>query len=134
MALKLSDIKKKFKVDSNATVLESKNITIADMRIKSIRAIDRHIEKYIDNKEVVGRVTRLSRNTDNPDLVACHLIYGNTRIDVGGEVSVTVPREDEKKLFEFLKESIKSGEIDDTLRAASVRASARLSKSRTKKK
>ena len=47
---------------------------------------------------------------------------------------MTVPREDEKKLFEFLKESIKSGEIDDTLRAASVRASARLSKSRTKKK
>ena len=48
MALKLSDIKKKFKVDSNATVLESKNITIADMRIKSIRAIDRHIKKSLE--------------------------------------------------------------------------------------
>jgi len=134
MALKISDIKKKFKVDTKATVLDGKNITVGDMRVKAIRAIDRHIDKYIDHKDVSGRVTRLSRNTNNPDLVACHLIYGNTRIDVAGQESVTIEREEEKKFFEYVKTEIAAGEMDDELRQASIKASARLTASRNKRK
>lgn len=134
MALKISDIKKKFKVDSKAKILDSKNITVADMRVKAVRAIDRHIDKYIDYKDVSGRVTRLSRNTDDPDLVACHLVYGNTRIDIDGNESVVIGREEEKAFFEYIKKEITAGSMDDTLRAASIAASARLTSSRNKRK
>jgi hypothetical protein len=134
MALKISDIKKKFKVDTKAKILDSKNITVADMRVKAVRAIDRHIDKYIDHKDVSGRVTRLSRNTDDPDLVACHLVYGNTRIDIDGNESVVIGREEEKAFFEYIKKEITAGSMDDTLRAASIAASARLTSSRNKRK
>jgi hypothetical protein len=134
MALKISDIKKKFKVDTKAKILDSKNITVADMRVKAVRAIDRHIDKYIDYKDVSGRVTRLSRNTDDPDLVACHLVYGNTRIDIDGNESVVIGREEEKAFFEYIKKEITAGSMDDTLRAASIAASARLTSSRNKRK
>jgi hypothetical protein len=61
-------------------------------------------------------------------------VYGNTRIDIDGNESVVIGREEEKAFFEYIKKEITAGSMDDTLRAASIAASARLTSSRNKRK